>query len=109
RKKILQQNPNLDMIHGGLSIIGDEFVPDINNTKNLISIKECVVGGTFVIRRDRALAIGGYDAVEYGEDHLLFEKARSAGWKVARTQAETYVYRRDHPDSLCNKIKNKYK
>jgi glycosyltransferase involved in cell wall biosynthesis len=108
-RKILHQNPGLDMIHGGVRIIGDRSVPDINDKEKMIDLAECIIGGTFVIKKEKAIAMAGFDAVDYGEDRLLYEKAKNAGITIARNYAETYIYRRDHEESICNKVKSRYR
>jgi glycosyltransferase involved in cell wall biosynthesis len=109
RRRILLQNPGLDMIHGGVKIIGDSKVPDMFDNNKLIDLSECIIGGTFVINREKAVALEGFDAVDYGEDRIFYDKAKASGWKIGRNYNETYIYHRDHDESICNKVRSKYR
>lgn len=103
RKKILLQNNDVDLLHGGIRIIGDEFVPDKNMPGNLISIYDCIVGGTFVFRAELAYALGGFRDV-FSEDSDFHDRVHNSGAMIAKTGIETYIYHRDEPDSICNNL-----
>lgn len=102
RKAMLEEYTHLDLLHGGVSIIGDPYVPDMNNPGKLIHLSECIIGGTFVFSASAIHALNGFDNVSYGDDTKLFEKAEQAGLSIAKTDYPSYVYYRDMPDSLCN-------
>ena len=102
RKAMLEEYTHLDLLHGGVSIIGDPYVPDMNNPGQLIHLSECIIGGTFVFSASAIHGLNGFDNVSYGDDTKLFEKAEHAGLSIAKTDYPSYVYHRDMPDSLCN-------
>ena len=102
RKAMLEEYTHLDLLHGGVSIIGDPYVPDMNNPDQLIHLSECIIGGTFVFSASAIHGLNGFDNVSYGDDTKLFEKAEQAGLSIAKTDYPSYVYHRDMPDSLCN-------
>ncbi|MCU0329763.1 MAG: glycosyltransferase family 2 protein [Candidatus Kapabacteria bacterium] len=102
RKQILLEYPSIEFIHGGVTVIGEPTVADRHDPSRTIPISECVVGGTFVIRRDTVFQLGGFDAVRYADDALLYERAYSKGISIARTDHPSYIYYRDTPDSLCS-------
>jgi len=102
RKAMLEEYTHLDLLHGGVSIIGDPYVPDMNNPDQLIHLSECIIGGTFVFSATAIHGLNGFDNVSYGDDTKLFEKAEQAGLSIAKTDYPSYVYHRDMPDSLCN-------
>lgn len=98
-------NEKADFLHGGVEIIGDEFVPDKNDKSKLISIKDCVVGGTFFISSDIIRELGSFDLVEYSDDSVFYEKVESSNkFKIVKTNLETYIYNRNSPDSICNTL-----
>ncbi|MFP4370208.1 MAG: glycosyltransferase family 2 protein [Bacteroidota bacterium] len=101
RRKTMLDNPGVELLHGGFKIIGDEFVPDMNDPGRKISIYDCIVGGTFVTRKETAIAAGGFDNVDYGEDRLFYEKYRKSGFITARIDNPTYLYYRNSEDSVC--------
>lgn len=102
RRQMFLEYPDVAFLHGGVEIIGDPYVPDKNEPSRLIHLKDCVIGGTFVIRRETLLELGGFDVVDYADDALLYERAMRAGIAIARTDHPSYNYYRDTPDSICN-------
>ncbi len=104
RQRILQQHPGLELLHGGVKIIGSEFVPDINNNEKSIHLKDCVIGGTFFIEKYAGINIGGFPNVNFGDDTGFFDKAVQNRLIIAKIDYPTYIYHRDSEDSLCNKI-----
>lgn len=105
RKRILVENDDVQLLHGSVQVIGDEYVPDMNDPDKKVHINDCIVGGTFVIEKYSAIALGGFDNKVYGEDTLFYDKAREEGLIIAKTDAETYIYHRDRQDSICNNPK----
>lgn len=101
RYELLSRKPAIELLHGGLLVIGNEYVADKDDTSKQIHISECVVGGTFFIRRDLWSRAGGYDDVVYGDDTAFFEKAKSKGATIEKTNIPTYRYYRTSEDSLC--------
>jgi glycosyltransferase involved in cell wall biosynthesis len=91
----------IDLLHGGLEVIGDPFVADKDDPAKLVHLSECVAGGTFFIRRQTALALGGFGTLRYADDAAFFAKAEAAGARIAQTTIPSYRYYRTTADSLC--------
>lgn len=102
RRAMLLAYPEVKLLHGGVRVIGDEMVIDKNEPTRKISVNECVVGGTFVIRRALFDEIGHFDELPYAEDAAFYERAENRGVTIARTDHPTYIYYRDEQDSLTN-------
>lgn len=102
RHRALTDSPFVEFLHGGVEVVGDPFVIDKDDPSRRIHLDECVIGGTFVIRRDVLLDLGGFDDVRYADDAMLHARAAAAGVVIARTDIPSYVYYRDTPDSLCS-------
>lgn len=103
RKNILRQNPEVELLHGGVKIIGDEYVPDMYNPTQKIHLRDCVIGGTFFIYKSKAVEIGGFPNINYGDDTAFFNSAVENGLVIAKIDKPTYIYHRNSVDSLCNK------
>jgi hypothetical protein len=103
RYDILKNNPNIDLLHSGCEIIGNPFVPDKNDISKKIHLDDCVIGGTFFIKRELALKLGGFDKVDFSEDSAFFEKAMKAKANIYKCEDRTYIYHREYSDSICNK------
>lgn len=103
RKKALLQNPDVDFVYGGFEVVGDEYVPDKYDPTKIIHLSECVVGGTFVVRREALLDLGGYRDISYSEDSDLLERATDADLLIASLDHPSYIYNRTLEDSITNK------
>lgn len=102
RRRLLLESPDVHFLHGGLEIIGDPYVVDRHPPHGKIHIDQCVVGGTFVVRRDVLTSLDGFPVVEYAEDAALFDLATAApDIFIVHTHEPTYRYHRDTPDSLA--------
>jgi len=107
RFRILQENPDIDLLHGGVEIIGDAYVPDKNNPAMLIHLDDCMIGGTFFIKRELFQKIGYFRQIDYADDTDFIERVLKGNFNVVKTDIKTYIYHRDTPDSMCNILKNK--
>lgn len=106
RRESLLSNPDIDLMHGGVQIIGNKYVPDFDNPEKIIHLKDCVIGGTFFFRKNTALELGGFPSVRFGDDSIFYRKYRAAGKVIAKIENKTYIYNRESEDSLCNLLLN---
>ena len=106
RKVMLEEYPHLDLLHGGVTIIGDPFVPDMHDPSKTIHLHDCIIGGTFFFKNTSLRQLGGFPHIQYGDDTALYSLAEQAGFSIAKTDYTSYVYHRDLPDSLCNAMKD---
>ncbi|HRK04505.1 MAG TPA: glycosyltransferase family A protein [Chlorobiota bacterium] len=102
RYDLLQQAPMTDLLHGGVHIIGSPWVRDKDDPSRFVHLDDCVIGGTFVIKRDVFSRLGMFDAVRYADDTMFFDRAMQHGVTIEKTTEPTYIYHRDTPDSLCS-------
>lgn len=100
RKELLNANPDIDLLHGGFEIIGDKLVPDSENPRKMIHLNDCIIGGTFFIKTKKIKEIGGFDLVNYADDTDFYKKVKNNKLLVAKTNIESYIYHRDHDESL---------
>ncbi|MEW6654161.1 MAG: glycosyltransferase family A protein [Bacteroidota bacterium] len=103
RINFLRKNPEIDMIHGGVEIIGHPFVKDKNDLSKDIHLAECVIGGTFFGKRGFFIELNGFKDLKYSDDSDFFERA-VIKYKIEKVNFPTYVYYRDTPDSICSTI-----
>jgi len=101
RVDFMKENPEIDFIHGGVKIIGNEYVRDKNDMKKLIHISDCTVGGTFFAKRKVFLDLNGFKDLRYSEDSEFLERAEKV-FNVHKIDFKTYIYYRDLPDSITN-------
>ncbi len=103
RINYLNKNPGIDLLHGGVKIIGNEFVPDKENPKQLIHLSQCIIGATFFGKRNVFIETGGFNDIPYSEDSEFLERVIKQ-YKVEKVNYPTYIYHRDTPDSITNLI-----
>jgi glycosyltransferase involved in cell wall biosynthesis len=101
RAEYLWKYPEVEFLHGGVEVIGSDMVADKFDPSKMIPVSECVVGGTFVIRRDLAERLNGFRDILYGDDNEFFERAKTASAIIHKVDHPTYRYNRLEEDSLC--------
>ena len=104
RKQILIQHPHVEFLHGGVQIIGNQYVPDRFDPSKTIDLRECVIGGSFFIARDTLFRLNGFRDIALGTDANLFDRAKEAGTNMMETRERTYIYRRETQDSITNRM-----
>jgi|SRR6056300_1229451 glycosyltransferase involved in cell wall biosynthesis len=102
RYEILK-NGNIDLLHGGVEIIGEQTVPDKNDTSKNIDLSDCVIGGTFFINMKTSNKLAKFDnSIQYSEDSDMFDKFVQMKKTIMKTNNKTYVYNRTLDDSICS-------
>lgn len=101
RVQYLNNHTEVDMIQGGVDIIGNEYVRDKNNPLKLIHLSECTIGATFFGRRYVFIMLNGFRNLEYSEDSDFLERAEKC-FHVEKVDFNTYKYYREAPDSITN-------
>lgn len=109
RFQILNENRNIELLFGGVEVIGNNFVPDAENPEKLVNLSECVVGGTFFIKKELFQRLNGFRKLNYADDYDFYKRVINEKAKILKTDISTYVYYRDTADSMCNTLINKRK
>lgn len=107
RRLILEENPDVQFLHGGVTVKGNEYVPDRHDHSKKIHLSECVIGGTFFIKREVALAFEGFKPFLVGTDADLFERISRTTTTILKTNLPTYIYHRDSDQSITHDLLNK--
>ncbi|MFZ6035601.1 MAG: glycosyltransferase [Patescibacteria group bacterium] len=98
----LMRHPEVDMLHGGVRIIGQPYVVDADHPGRRIHLKYCAIGGTFFGRREVFTSLGGFQTRRYGGDAAFLAVAQGR-FTIRHVSWPTYVYHRDTPGSITNK------
>ena len=101
RVELMEKNLGIDLLHGGVRIIGDEYVRDKNNPEKFIHLSECTIGATFFGKMEVFLKLDGFKNLEYSEDSEFLERAGKK-FNIENVDFKTYKYYRDAPDSITN-------
>lgn len=102
RRKVILNNPGVRFFHGGVKVIGNEYVPDRFDPSKKIHLSECVIGGTFIIERNLLTESGLFKEMRLGDDAEFFDRLKSAGIPIVKVDFPTYIYYRNTPDSMTN-------
>ncbi len=100
RAEYLDVHPEVELLHGGVEVIGPNRVADKHDPSKQIPISECVIGGTFFIRSDLAERLQGFHDVVYGDDADFFARVEKSGAVIDKINVPTYCYNRMESDSL---------
>lgn len=103
RIKFMEENPNIDLIHGGIEVVGNPYVKDKNNLTKKIHVDQCVLGGTFFGKKEVFLQLNGFNNIEYSEDSEFFERAQKV-FNTSKVNFPSYIYYRNTDDSITNNI-----
>ena len=103
RLDFLSENPDVDFLHGGVKVIGNQFVPDKENPRRLIHLSDCIIGASFFGRRNVFIELNGYKEIPYSEDSEFLERVLSR-YKVKKVCFPSYIYYRDVPNSITNSM-----
>ena len=101
RIEYLNSHPDIDLLYGGVKVIGNQFVRDKDNPQNYIHLSNCYIGGTFFGKRKVFIELGGFKDLEYSEDSDLIVRAWNK-FKIQKFDHPTYIYHRELSDSLTN-------
>jgi cellulose synthase/poly-beta-1,6-N-acetylglucosamine synthase-like glycosyltransferase len=96
--------PEIDLFHGGVEIIGDEYVADKDDPNKKVHLSECTIGGTFFGKRKVFTELEGFKDIPYSEDSELLERAESQ-FNIKKIDYPSYVYNRLQTDSITNNYK----
>lgn len=93
-----------DFIITGVRIIGDPKVPDRTKKHKFYDLRDpdVAITGTFMLRRDKLIEMGGFPNLKYSEDRAFLTKARNFGLQVLRLDRPTYYYSRLEKDSITS-------
>jgi len=101
RIEFMEKHPEVDLIHGGVNIIGSEYVRDKNYPHNLIHLSKCTIGATFFGKRKVFIKLNGFKNLSYSEDSEFLERAEKK-YNIVKVEFNTYKYYRDNQDSITN-------
>ena len=103
RINIIQEDERIDLLHGGIEIIGEPYVKDKNDCSKKIHLSLCIIGGTLFGKREVFIKLEGFKNLEYSEDSDFYERAQKV-CLIKAVNFPTYIYYRDTPDSICTTI-----
>lgn len=102
RKEYLLRHPEIDFLHGGVRIIGQPFVPDVNNPHQKIHLSECFIGGTYCLNKKAVHKLKGFGSTALGTDFDIMTRAENSDLNIEKVDFPTYIYYRDAGSSITN-------
>ncbi len=104
RKNIFLNNPGVRFLHGGVKVLGNQYVPDRYDNSKKINLKDCVIGGTFFIEREFLISLKGFRKIFLGTDADLYDRAKETHQIILETRLPTYIYHHETEDSITNQM-----
>ncbi len=101
RVEYMENHSEIDLVHGGVKIIGDEFVRDKDNPYCFIHLSECTIGGTFFGKNEVFISLGGFKENIYSEDSEFLQRAGEK-FTIKKVDINTYIYHRESGDSITH-------
>ncbi|OGC77101.1 MAG: hypothetical protein A2Z27_01705 [candidate division Zixibacteria bacterium RBG_16_50_21] len=101
-------HPEAEVVIGRARVLGDPYVPDINNPSRLVHLDHCIVQGTLFVRREAMKHLWPMPDVNYGSDFLLYQEILKKGFAVHHVCQQSYVYDRRAWRSLTKDIARRF-
>lgn len=90
RLQYLKAHPEVDFLHGGFVVVGDEYVVDRTNSDKRISLFECTVNGSFFGKTEVFRSVGGYRNIAFGNDTDLMARIVEQRFFVQKLESPEY-------------------
>ncbi len=100
RREAIEADATIDMWVSPMRVVGDPLVPCRHHPGQMIHVDNCLGVGMIVVRREAILAVGGFPEMRYAEDSALVKKLVVGGISSRRLDERSYVYYRDHADTI---------
>lgn len=100
RRAAIAAQPGTDLWLSPMHIVGNPFVPSCLHPGEMIHVDRCIGVGMLTVRRETILRAGGFPEIRYAEDAALMTQLRIMGTRTAWLTHRSYVYHRDHADSI---------
>lgn len=105
RIQFMETHPDIDLVEGGVEVVGDSYIRDKNDRSKYIHLSECHIGASFFGKREVFIDLNGFNKeIDYSEDSDFWERAEKK-FKVIRLDEPGYIYHRDDPGSISNRLK----
>lgn len=105
RIKYMQENPKVDLIHGGVELIGPEqshYVMDAFRPGEKIHLSQCIIGATLFAEKRVFVEVNGFALVSYSAESDLISRMEDH-YCIHRISLPTYRYYTGLEDSICTK------
>jgi glycosyltransferase involved in cell wall biosynthesis len=100
RRTAIEASPQVDLWISPMRVVGSPLVPCMKDRGRMIHVDQCIGVGMLVIRRESLVLAGGFPELDYAEESALVEHLVARGVRQRRLDERSYVYHRNHPDSI---------
>ena len=107
RKELIDVGTLAEVFLSHMTIIGDTNVVSIDDPNTMIHLDLCFATGMLTIKRKTFLELDGFADMTYAEDTHLFRRMMAKGVNVQWIDHRTYIYHREHVDSLTKLVARK--
>ena len=100
RRDAIAAQPGTELWLAPMRIVGNPFVPCRLHPGEMIHVDRCIGVGMLTIRREAIMRVGGFPDISYAEDSALMTQLRIMGTRTAWLTQRSYVYHRNHADTI---------
>lgn len=107
RFNFMETNPEIDLIHGGIQLIGPEktfWVVDVRDPSKLIHINDCCAGATIFAKKSLFVSEGCFPIVPYSPEFYFLQKIEKK-YRIEKVNFPTYLYHTSGNDRICKNDK----
>lgn len=102
RREAIAADPAVDLWISPMRVVGDPLVPCSRHRGQMIHLNKCVGVGMVLVRREAIQGVGGFPEVAYAEDAAMISRLVLAGVRTRQLAKRSYVYHRDHADTITH-------
>lgn len=102
RREAIASDSDVDLWISPMRVVGDPLVPCSKHRGQMIHVDVCVGVGMIVVRREAILEAGGFPELAYAEDTAMVSRLVIGGARVGQLALRSYVYHRDHADTITH-------
>lgn len=101
-------HPEAEVVIGRARVLGDPYVPDVNDLSRLVHLDQCIVQGTLFMHKRVMKQLWPMPDVNYGSDFLLYQEILKKRFAVQHVCQQSYVYDRRALRSLTKDIARRF-
>lgn len=104
-----KDNKDVEFVKTKITVIGDRYVLDMDDMAKTIDLEECNPQGTFLIKCNVIVRLGGLPEVEYGPDYIFYKLAKVSGVVIKNIDKRTYFFDRTGEKSITKNTFENFK
>ncbi|MCZ2394637.1 MAG: glycosyltransferase family 2 protein [Chitinophagales bacterium] len=102
RALVLESHQQIELLHGGVNVIGDQYVPDLLHEGQQIHLSKCIIGASFFLSKETFTRLKGFKSMQIGADLDFYNRAIRLGIRTMKCMEPSYIYHREEYNSITH-------